>query len=111
MRGSRDYRFEADGQAVISRMCRHSDDELCRSHVPNVLGEHMSVSRLPSTTHVFSLTFFSIEVFGLPPEYRRYLRHISWQGHLFLALAWAMGAGASPRASWSASKEVCRNAL
>lgn len=41
-------------------------------------------SRLPSTTHVFSLTLFSIEVFGLFPVFRRHLRHHSWTGHLWL---------------------------
>ena len=41
-------------------------------------------SRLPSTTHVFSLTLFSIEVFGLFPVFRRHLRHVSWTGHLML---------------------------
>lgn len=41
-------------------------------------------SRLPSTTHVFSLTLFSIEVFGLFPVFRRHLRHHSWMGHLWL---------------------------
>ncbi|MCJ1462101.1 hypothetical protein MMC07_000701 [Pseudocyphellaria aurata] len=51
-------------------------------------------SRLPSTTHVFSLTLFSIEVFGLFPVFRRHLRHISWRGHLMLTLALVVGAGA-----------------
>jgi len=41
-------------------------------------------SRLPNTTHVFSLTLFSIEVFGLFPVFRRHLRHHSWNGHLWL---------------------------
>ncbi|KAF4549293.1 Phosphatidylinositol N-acetylglucosaminyltransferase GPI2 subunit-like protein [Elsinoe fawcettii] len=41
-------------------------------------------SRLPSTLHVFSLTLFSIEVFGLFPVFRRHLRHMSWTGHLAL---------------------------
>ena len=41
-------------------------------------------SRLPSTTHVFSLTLFSIEVFGLFPVFRRHLRHESWTGHVLL---------------------------
>ncbi|KAI6818430.1 hypothetical protein KC340_g14146 [Hortaea werneckii] len=44
-------------------------------------------SRLPSTTHVFSLTLFSIEVFGLFPVFRRHLRHHSWPGHLWLTVA------------------------
>lgn len=44
-------------------------------------------SRLPTTTHVFSLTLFSIEVFGLFPVFRRHLRHHSWTGHLWLSTA------------------------
>nr|POE90106.1 phosphatidylinositol n-acetylglucosaminyltransferase gpi2 subunit [Quercus suber] len=44
-------------------------------------------SRLPTTTHVFSLTLFSIEVFGLFPVFRRHLRHHSWSGHLCLTTA------------------------
>lgn len=50
-------------------------------------------SRLPSTTHVFSLTLFSIEVFGLFPVFRRLLRHVSWNGHLVLTGALIVGAG------------------
>jgi phosphatidylinositol glycan class C protein len=41
-------------------------------------------SRLPSTTHVFSLTLFSIEVYGLFPIFRRQLRVRSPLGHLIL---------------------------
>lgn len=43
-------------------------------------------SRLPSTMHVFSLTLFSIEVFGLFPIFRRQLRFTSWHGHLTLTI-------------------------
>ncbi|KAL1859118.1 glycosylphosphatidylinositol anchor biosynthesis [Paecilomyces lecythidis] len=50
-------------------------------------------SRLPSTTHVFSLTLFSIEVFGLFPVFRRQLRHISWTGHLLLTFTLVIAAG------------------
>ncbi|KAL9595648.1 MAG: hypothetical protein Q9219_006316 [cf. Caloplaca sp. 3 TL-2023] len=50
-------------------------------------------SRLPSTTHVFSLTLFSIQVFGLFPVFRRHLRHSSWRGHLLLTFALVQGAG------------------
>lgn len=50
-------------------------------------------SRLPSTTHVFSLTLFSIEVFGLFPVWRRCLRHLSWRGHLLLTFFLVIGAG------------------
>lgn len=41
-------------------------------------------SRLPSTTHVFSLTLFSIEIFGLFPIFRRELLAQSWPGHIAL---------------------------
>ncbi|THY29978.1 GPI2-domain-containing protein [Aureobasidium pullulans] len=50
-------------------------------------------SRLPSTTHVFSLTLFSIEVFGLFPVFRRHVRHVSWTGHLMLTALIILGAG------------------
>jgi phosphatidylinositol N-acetylglucosaminyltransferase subunit C len=51
-------------------------------------------SRLTSTTHVFSLTLFSIEVFGLFPVFRRHLRHESWTGHVLLtAVLIAMSSG------------------
>lgn len=49
-----------------------------------VMASTVLASRLPSTTHVFSLTLFSIEVFGLFPVFRRHLRHHSWDGHLWL---------------------------
>jgi phosphatidylinositol glycan class C protein len=49
-------------------------------------------SRLPSTTHVFSLTLFSIEVFGLFPIFRRELLSQSWPGHLFLTTVLIMAA-------------------
>ncbi|PNS15992.1 hypothetical protein CAC42_4393 [Sphaceloma murrayae] len=51
-------------------------------------------SRLPSTTHVFSLTLFSIEVFGLFPVFRRHLRHVSYNGHLMLTGCLIVAAGA-----------------
>lgn len=51
-------------------------------------------SRLTSTTHVFSLLLFSIEVFGLFPVFRRYLRHVSWRAHVALTVGLIMGAGA-----------------
>ncbi|KAK3646354.1 glycosylphosphatidylinositol anchor biosynthesis [Elasticomyces elasticus] len=50
-------------------------------------------SRLPTTTHVFSLTLFSIEVFGLFPVFRRHLRHHSWTGHLWLTTSLVVMAG------------------
>lgn len=52
-------------------------------------------SRLPSTGEVFSLTLFSIEVFGLFPVFRRYARHRSWRYHVALSLALIVGAGGS----------------
>ena len=51
-------------------------------------------SRLPSITHVFSLTVFSIEVFGLFPVFRRHLRHMSWKGHVFLTVFLVMASSA-----------------
>lgn len=50
-------------------------------------------SRLPSTGQVFSLTLFSIEVFGLFPVFRRYARQRSWRGHVALTTALVLGAG------------------
>lgn len=50
-------------------------------------------SRLPSTGQVFSLTLFSIEVFGLFPIFRRYARQHSWRGHVALTVLLVMGAG------------------
>lgn len=50
-------------------------------------------SRLPSTGQVFSLTLFSIEVFGLFPVFRRYARHRSWRYHAVLTVLLVLGAG------------------
>ncbi|KAH7176601.1 phosphatidylinositol N-acetylglucosaminyltransferase subunit C [Dactylonectria macrodidyma] len=50
-------------------------------------------SRLPSTKQVFSLTLFSIEVFGLFPVFRRYVRHYSWKFHVLSSILLVMGAG------------------
>ncbi|KAI1392279.1 GPI2-domain-containing protein [Hypoxylon trugodes] len=50
-------------------------------------------SRLPSTGQVFSLTLFSIEVFGLFPVFRRYARHRSWKYHVALSVLLVTGAG------------------
>ncbi|BDD63422.1 hypothetical protein MAP00_008313 [Monascus purpureus] len=58
-----------------------------------VMASTVLASRLPSTTHVFSLMLFSIEVFGLFPIFRRQLRHTSWTGHAALTLALVITAG------------------
>jgi len=50
-------------------------------------------SRLPSTGQVFSLTLFSIEVFGLFPVFRLYARQKSWRGHVTLTSLLVAGAG------------------
>lgn len=50
-------------------------------------------SRLPSTGQVFSLTLFSIEVFGLFPVFRRLARHRSWRYHVLLTVMLVIGAG------------------
>jgi phosphatidylinositol N-acetylglucosaminyltransferase subunit C len=44
-------------------------------------------SRLPSTSSVFSLTLFSIQVFGLFPVFRRHLRSVSLPLHVLLSTA------------------------
>ncbi|KAF7718715.1 Phosphatidylinositol N-acetylglucosaminyltransferase GPI2 subunit [Penicillium ucsense] len=58
-----------------------------------VMASTVLASRLPSTTHVFSLMLFSMEVFGLFPIFRRQLRQKSWTGHVLLTLALVMIAG------------------
>lgn len=67
-------------------------------------------SRLPSTKEVFSLTLFSIEVFGLFPVFRRYVRHRSWTFHVLSSILLVLGAGlgvglilsdAGPAGGWS----------
>lgn len=50
-------------------------------------------SRLPSTKQVFSLTLFSIEVFGLFPVFRRHVRHRTWKYHVLLAVVLVLAAG------------------
>ncbi|KAK2794380.1 hypothetical protein FQN52_008739 [Onygenales sp. PD_12] len=60
-----------------------------------VMASTVLASRLKSTTHVFSLTMFSIEVFGLFPVFRRHLRAISWRGHVLLTAALVVSASAA----------------
>ncbi|KAF2010733.1 GPI2-domain-containing protein [Aaosphaeria arxii CBS 175.79] len=69
------------------------------SHLPASISTNSALmastvlaSRLPSTTHVFSLTLFSIEVFGLFPIFRRQLRSRSWHGNLVLTIALVVNA-------------------
>ncbi|KAH7358328.1 phosphatidylinositol N-acetylglucosaminyltransferase [Plectosphaerella cucumerina] len=50
-------------------------------------------SRLPSTGQVFSLTLFSIEVFGLFPIFRRAVRRRSWSYHYTMTALLVLGAG------------------
>ncbi|PYH29461.1 phosphatidylinositol N-acetylglucosaminyltransferase [Aspergillus neoniger CBS 115656] len=72
-----------------------------------VMASTVLASRLPSTTHVFSLMLFSIEVFGLFPIFRRQLRHVSWTGHVLLTLALVGVAGGAVgitlRGGWMAA--------
>lgn len=72
-----------------------------------VMASTVLASRLPSTTHVFSLMLFSMEVFGLFPIFRRQLRHISWTGHVFLTLTLVIAAGGAVgitlRGGWAAA--------
>lgn len=50
-------------------------------------------SRLQETGPVFSLTLFSIEVFGLFPVFRRHIRHRSWKYHLLQTVILVVGSG------------------
>lgn len=72
-----------------------------------VMASTVLASRLPSTTHVFSLMLFSMEVFGLFPIFRRQLRHISWTGHVVLTLTLVIVAGGAVgvtlRGGWAAA--------
>lgn len=72
-----------------------------------VMASTVLASRLPSTTHVFSLMLFSMEVFGLFPIFRRQLRHISWTGHVLLTLTLVIVAGGAVgitmRGGWAAA--------
>ncbi|PYI02517.1 phosphatidylinositol:UDP-GlcNAc transferase PIG-C [Aspergillus sclerotiicarbonarius CBS 121057] len=72
-----------------------------------VMASTVLASRLPSTTHVFSLMLFSIEVFGLFPIFRRQLRHVSWTGHVLLTLGLVSVAGGAVgitlRGGWAAA--------
>ncbi|KAI1120784.1 phosphatidylinositol N-acetylglucosaminyltransferase-domain-containing protein [Nemania abortiva] len=63
-------------------------------------------SRLPSTGQVFSLTLFSIEVFGLFPVFRRYARHQSWKYHVTLSILLVIGAGAGVGMILGGEKDV-----
>ncbi|KAH6628491.1 phosphatidylinositol N-acetylglucosaminyltransferase-domain-containing protein [Chaetomium tenue] len=59
-----------------------------------LMASTMLASRLPSTGQVFSLTLFSIEVFGLFPIFRQYARRRSWRYHVVLTVLLVLGAGA-----------------
>lgn len=58
-----------------------------------IMASTVLASRLPSTTQVFSITLFSIEVFGLFPVFRRHVRHRSWRYHVVLTVLLVLGAG------------------
>ncbi|KAL8871276.1 MAG: hypothetical protein Q9174_002854 [Haloplaca sp. 1 TL-2023] len=80
---------------VDERLAANVMDRLPASLSTNaaVFASIVLASRLSDTTHVYYLTLFSIQVFGLFPVFRRHLRHISWRGHLFLTLVLVLGAG------------------
>ena len=75
-----------------------------------LMASTLLASRLPSTTHVFSLTLFSIEIFALFPIFRRLLSYVSWRGHFILTTMLVIGAGGGlnmviigPGAGWKAA--------
>lgn len=59
-----------------------------------VMASTVLASRLPTTTAVFSLTLFSIQVFGLFPLFRRHLRSRSLPLHILLTVALVLMASA-----------------
>lgn len=68
-------------------------------------------SRLPSTGQVFSLTLFSIEVFGLFPVFRRYARHQSWRYHVTLSIMLVIGAGTGVGMILGGEKDAVKSGL
>jgi len=69
-------------------------------------------SRLTSTTHVFSLSLFSVQCFGLFPVFRRHLLHVSRSLTNLLTLVLVLGAGGGVAAtvtsgSWTATVTGC----
>ncbi|KAK5938757.1 glycosylphosphatidylinositol anchor biosynthesis [Knufia obscura] len=59
-----------------------------------VMASTVLASRLPTTTSVFSLTLFSIQIFGLFPLFRRHLRSRSLPLHTMLTIALVLMASA-----------------
>ncbi|KAJ9657154.1 glycosylphosphatidylinositol anchor biosynthesis [Neophaeococcomyces mojaviensis] len=59
-----------------------------------VMASTVLASRLPTTTAVFSLTLFSIQIFGLFPLFRRHLRSRSFSLHTSLTFALVLMASA-----------------
>lgn len=59
-----------------------------------VMASTVLASRLPTTTSVFSLTLFSIQLFGLFPLFRRHLRSRSFPLHTLLTVALVLMASA-----------------
>ena len=59
-----------------------------------VMASTVLASRLPTTTSVFSLTLFSIQIFGLFPLFRRHLRSRSLTSHTLLTVALVVMASA-----------------
>ncbi|KAK5095174.1 glycosylphosphatidylinositol anchor biosynthesis [Exophiala xenobiotica] len=59
-----------------------------------VMASTVLASRLPTTTSVFSLTLFSIQLFGLFPLFRRHLRSRSFPLHTALTIALVLMASA-----------------
>lgn len=59
-----------------------------------VMASTVLASRLPTTTSVFSLTLFSIQLFGLFPLFRRHLKSRSFRLHTSLTVALVLMASA-----------------
>ena len=55
-----------------------------------VMASVVLASRLPTTTHVFSLMLFAVEWFALFPIFRRLIHDYSWRLHISLTVALLM---------------------
>ena len=112
------FHYDASSTSKIASPASHSqtrgnlDLRITASLSTNaaLMASTLLASRLPSTTHVFSLTLFSIEIFALFPIFRRLLRLRSWRGHVVLTGLLVLGAGGGlnmviigPGAGWKAA--------
>ena len=78
----------------------YADSDVASTRYPSSLSTNAALmastvlaSRLKTTTHVFSLTLFSIQVFGLFPVFRRHIKQRSRLLHVSLTILLILAAG------------------